>query len=112
VSELDEQDTKLITLARGSRVRINARHGAAVRDETGRSYTAADVDLEHLQLSAVQLAVAQAVAAGARGLEAVAIVGATPATEADLAAVRDVGGIGVPIIEADVDGSVRQRLFT
>ena len=67
---LSADDAKLVTLARGARGRVGAATGAAVRDETGRTYSGADVDLPSLTVSAVGLAVAQAVAAGARGLEA------------------------------------------
>ena len=63
---LSEEDAKLLTLARGARGRAGAARGAAVRDETGRTYAAADVTLPSLSLTALQLAVAQAVAAGVR----------------------------------------------
>ncbi|MGA1146942.1 MAG: cytidine deaminase, partial [Candidatus Nanopelagicales bacterium] len=45
MSELSEEDTKLVALARQARARIQAKEGAAVRDDTGRSYTGATVDL-------------------------------------------------------------------
>lgn len=75
---LSAEDAKLVTLARGASVRVKAATGAAVRDDTGRTYVGADVALPGLALSSVQLAVAQAFAAGAQGLEAVAVVGLQP----------------------------------
>ena len=58
---LDPEDQKIITLARSTRARVAASEGAAVRDETGRTYTAAAVALPSLRLSALRLAVAMAV---------------------------------------------------
>ncbi|NUP33765.1 MAG: cytidine deaminase, partial [Streptomycetaceae bacterium] len=81
--------------------------GAAVRDETGRTYVASTVDLPSLKLTALQTAVAMAVAGGARGLEAAAVVGeAAEVADADLAAVRDLGGAGTPVLLAGPDGAV------
>lgn len=74
-AELSGDDSKLVTLARAARARAGSPAGAAVRDETGRTYTGADVALPSLSLGCVALAVAQAVAAGADRIEAVAIVG-------------------------------------
>jgi hypothetical protein len=66
------------------------------------------VALPSLALSAVQVAVAMAVAGGARGLEAAAVVtDAEGPSEADLSAVRDLGGTGAPVIVAGPDGIVR-----
>lgn len=109
--ELGSEDAKLVTLARGARGRVGARSGAAVRDETGRTYSGADVRLPSLTLSGLALAVAQAAAAGARGIEAAVVVGDGPAA-ADLAAVRDLGGPGVLVLACAADGSVRERLAT
>ena len=67
---LDAEDQKIITLARSTRARVAASEGAAVRDETGRTYTAAAVALPSLRLSALRLAVAMAVSSGAERLEA------------------------------------------
>ncbi|WP_017536675.1 MULTISPECIES: hypothetical protein [Nocardiopsis] len=72
--ELGAEDGKLVTLARASRARTGAAEGAAVRDETGRTYAAVTVDLPHLRLSALQAAVAAAVASEADRLEAAAVV--------------------------------------
>ena len=95
--DLSAEDAKLVTLARGAMGRIGASEGAAVRDELGRTYSAAAVVLPSLTLSAVQLAVAQAAAAGARGLEAVVVYSGESKTSAsDEAVVADLGG--APII--------------
>ncbi|MDA2815222.1 cytidine deaminase [Nocardiopsis sp. RSe5-2] len=72
--ELGAEDSKLVTLARASRARTGAAEGAAVRDETGRTYAAVTVDLPHLRLTALQAAVAAAVASEAEHLEAAAVV--------------------------------------
>lgn len=103
---LDPEDAKLVTLARATRARNGGPEGAAVRDDTGRTYAASTVDLPSLQLSAVQAAVAMAVASGARGLEAAAVVTeeAWP-READLAAVHDLGGAGAVLHLAATDGT-------
>ncbi|HEX5016829.1 MAG TPA: cytidine deaminase [Actinomycetes bacterium] len=99
---LDAEDAKLVTLARGARGRVGAAEGAAVRDETGRTYASASVSLPSLQLSALQAAVAQAVSAGARGLEAAALVSDRDDADAEgAAAVRDLGGDGVRLIVVD-----------
>jgi cytidine deaminase len=71
---LDAEDAKLVTLAQAARARIGAIEGAAVRDQDGRTYAGATVVLASLTLSALQLAVANAVAAGAKTLEAGAVV--------------------------------------
>jgi hypothetical protein len=110
-AQLSAEDAKLVTLARGARGRVGAVEGAAVRDETGRTYSGATVSLASLPLSAVQLAVAQAVASGARGLEAVVVVRASDdVTDADLSAVRDLGGAGVPVLVVASDGRLRARV--
>jgi hypothetical protein len=65
------------------------------------------VDLPTLRLSAVQVAVAMAVTSGARGLEAVVVLGTEAAVrEADLSVVRDLSGAGVPVHLAAPDGTV------
>jgi hypothetical protein len=106
-TELSAEDAKLVTLARGARGRVGAPEGAAVRDETGRTYSGATVALDGLALSALQLAVAQASASGARGLEAAVVVRRdAAAADDDLAAVRALGGTGVTVHVVAPDGSV------
>ena len=93
---LGAEDRKIVTLARSVRARNAVPEGAAVRDETGRTYAAGTVALESLKLSALQTAVAMAVASGATSLEAAAVVSdAATLADADLAAVRDLGGAGI-----------------
>ncbi|MFI7391801.1 MULTISPECIES: cytidine/deoxycytidylate deaminase family protein [Streptomyces] len=105
---LDPEDRKIVTLARSARARNGVPEGAAVRDETGRTYVAGTVDLDSLKLSALRTAVAMAVASGAKSLEAAAVVTeAESASEEDRAAVRDLGGAGTPVLVAAPDGTVR-----
>lgn len=103
---LSDEDAKLLTLARGARGRVGAPRGAAVRDETGRTYSAADVTLPSLSISALQLAVAQAVAAGARGAEAAVVVGDAPSDDLGRAALADLGGADVIVHLCAPDGTV------
>ena len=106
-TELSAEDAKLVTLARGARGRVGAAEGAAVRDETGRTYSGATVALPSLSVSALRLAVAQAAASGARGLAAAVVVRRNPEPDpADLDAVRDLGGAGVTVHVVGPDGSV------
>ena len=110
MSELNPEDTKIITLARSARARAGAAEGAAVRDETGRTYSATSVELPSLELSALKVAVAMAVSSGAEDLEAAAVVTAAEAPDAsDVAAVRDLGA-KAPVLVADPDGSVKATL--
>jgi len=107
-SALDPEDRKIVTLARSARARNGVPEGAAVRDETGRTYVAGTVALASLKLSALQTAVAMAVASGAKSLEAAAVVTEAESVAAeDLAAVRDLGGPETPVLVAGVDGVVR-----
>ena len=103
---LGPEDLKIITLARAARARVAAAEGAAVRDETGRTYAAAAVVLPSLQLSALRLAVAMAASSGAAALEAAALVndGGTPDPR-DVAAVRELGPAAV-VFHAAADGAV------
>jgi hypothetical protein len=104
------EDVKIITLARSARARVAAAEGAAVRDETGRTYAAAAVALPSLQLSALHLAVAMAVSSGAGSLEAAALVNdGGPPDPADLAAVSEVGPDAV-VFHAGPDGTVLATL--
>ena len=110
VSEPGPEDLKIITLARAARARVAAAEGAAVRDETGRTYAAAAVALPSLRLSALRLAVAMAVSSGASGLEAAALVSDNDAADpADLAALRDLGP-SVTLFVAGPDGMLRSTL--
>lgn len=109
----DPEDVKIVTLARSTRARTRAAEGACVRDTDGRTYAAATVELDSLKLSAVQVAVAMAVSSGARGLEAVAVLGESGSvSHLDLSVVRDFGGNGVTVLVAAPDGSLLETLCT
>jgi hypothetical protein len=108
-SGLGPEDQKIITLARSTRARVAASEGAAVRDETGRTYTAATVALPSLRLSALRLAVAMAVSSGAERLEAAALISESDPDPGDLAAVRDLGP-DAPVFHAAPDGTLRATL--
>ncbi len=70
----DPEDAKLVILARSARARTGAAEGAAVRDDIGRTYAAATVDLTALQLTALQAAVAAAVSSGSTTIDAACVV--------------------------------------
>ncbi|MEU3183221.1 cytidine deaminase [Streptomyces sp. NPDC006923] len=107
-TDLGAEDRKIITLARSARARNGVAEGAAVRDETGRTYVAGTVELDSLKLSALRTAVAMAVASGATSLEAAAVVtSAETAADEDRAAVRDLGGPATPVLVAGPDGVLR-----
>ena len=107
----DAEDAKLVTLARGARSRAGSASGAALRDETGRTYAGADVSLPSLTLTSLQLVVAQAVASGSRGTEAAVIIGRAP-VPADLDVLRDLAGPGVRVLHCASDGSIVAELIT
>jgi hypothetical protein len=110
--QLDPEDAKLVTLARSARVRSVAgaglaAEGAAVRDETGRTYVAATVVRGPLRLPALHLAVASALASGARSFEAAVVVTA----EDEPAGVDVLAAIGNPgLVVADTSGEVRRSV--
>ncbi|WBB54536.1 cytidine deaminase [Verrucosispora sp. WMMD573] len=105
-SELSAEDGKLVILARGARGRVGAVEGAAVRDQDGRTYAAASVSLPSLTITALQLAVASAAAAGATRLEAAVVVTeASTLDGAGYAAVRDLAA-DAPVHVAGPDGTV------
>lgn len=114
----DPEDVKIITLARSALVRTGARQGACLRDTDGRTYAGTSIDLDHLQLSAIQVVVAMAVSSGARGVEAVALAGTDDPSRDDLNAVGDLvgdlaggaaghGGGAVRIWRTDEQGNLR-----
>ncbi|WP_326837621.1 cytidine deaminase [Amycolatopsis rhabdoformis] len=108
--DLEAEDQKLVTLARSSRARVGAEEGAAVRDTDGRTYAAVTVDQPSFKLTAVQAAVAAALASGAEGLEAAVVVSADALIkEASVHAVRDLAKTA-PIILADPAGDVVEVL--
>ncbi|MDQ3628291.1 MAG: cytidine deaminase [Actinomycetota bacterium] len=108
---LNDEDAKLVTLARACRVRTEAPEAAAVRDVDGRTYVATSVQLASLQLSALQTAVAMAVSSGATGLEAAAVV-SDAGEDPDVTVVRDAAGADVMVLVADPAGVLRTTLRT
>ena len=103
----DPEDAKIISLARASRARTGAAEGACLRDTDGRTYAATSVELPHLALSAVAVAIAMAVSSGAPGLEAVAVSRDEPVTAADRAVVEDLAGeAAVKLWHVDARGAV------
>jgi hypothetical protein len=110
VATVSEEDLKIITLARAARARVSAAEGAAVRDETGRTYAAAAVALPSLNLSALRLAVAMAISSGAATLEAAALVSQADAPDpGDLAVVREAGP-SATVFHAGTDGVIRATI--
>ena len=81
MTSLPPEDNKLVVLAKATRARTGAAEGAALRDLDGRTYAGATVDLPSLQVSAVGVVIAMAVASGAKGAEAVVVL-----TEGDVVA--------------------------
>jgi hypothetical protein len=110
---LESEDAKLVTLARATRARTSASAGAAVRDDTGRTYAAAAVALPSLTLTALQAAVTIAVASGATSIAAAAVIADHPdADDASLAALRELAGPLIPVFLAGPDGTVREKAST
>ena len=104
VTDLAAEDAKLVSLARQARSRIQAKEGAAVRDDTGRSYSGASIELPSTSLTALQLAVAQAVAAGARDIEAAVVI--TSEDSVDTRSVVDAAVSPTPVYVCSPSGEV------
>lgn len=68
-------DAKLLTLARAVRSRTGAAEAVAARDDLGRTYVAANVELPSLRLSAVQVIAAVALSSGTDRLDTVLVLG-------------------------------------
>jgi cytidine deaminase len=107
---VDPEDQKLVTLARAAYGRALVSTwppaGAAVRDDMGRTYAAASVEIDGASVTALQLAVASAVSSGARSFEAAAVVtdDAAPDTEG-LKALAVFGPVPV-VLRARPDGTL------
>jgi hypothetical protein len=107
---LSELQLKLFRLARSARARVEAAEGAAVVDETGRTYSAASVSLPHLELSALGLAVATACAAGAGEVTAAIVVGTGGGVAAaDAEVFADLAGPGAGLLRCAADQRVMAR---
>jgi hypothetical protein len=110
VQPTDPEDLKIIALARAALARSNTDEAACVRDTDGRTYAGVRVELPHLTLSAISVAVAMAVSSGATPLEAVALAGSDAPDPGDLAILADLGGSAVVVWSVDRAGSVRSRI--
>jgi hypothetical protein len=110
VEPTDPDDRKILTLARSARARTGAAQGGCVRDTDGRTYAAASVDLPHLRLSALQVAVAMAVSSGAPGLEAAALNADVDPGPDDLAVLGDLPGTDVAVWRSDAGGAVQSMV--
>ncbi|MGN0065687.1 MAG: cytidine deaminase [Nocardioides sp.] len=113
MSELSAEDAKLVTLARATRARVGAAQGAAVRDQDGRTYAAATVDLPSLQVSALDVCVAMAISSGSTSLEAAVVLGeGLDSSEPALDGARDFTGAGVSVHLGDPRGAVQRTVTT
>ena len=111
LTALKDEDAKLVTLARGARGRANAAQGAAVRDTDGRTYAGATVSLPSLTLTAVQVAVATALASAADGLEAAVVVGVGGVDSVDHASRDVLRDLGLSeLLLAGPDGAIHEMV--
>ena len=107
---MDAEDSKLVTLARSALGRALVTTlppaGAAVRDDMGRTYAAATVEVDGATVTALQLAVASAISSGARSFEAAAVVSAD--TEPDVEGIKALNAFGevATVIRALPDGTI------
>lgn len=106
------EDNKLVVLAKATRVRTGAAQGAALRDLDGRTYAAATVALPSLEVSALGVCIAMAVASGAKGAEAAVVLGESEPGGADLDALREFAGVGVPVHAGAPNGTIAATLST
>jgi hypothetical protein len=113
VTDLSQEDQKLVTLARATWGRTGGPEGAAVRDADGRTYAAATVALPSLQVSALGVCVAMAISSGSRGLEAAVLLSDRGAVSPlDLSVLRDFGGGGVVVHVGDPRGAITSSSTT
>jgi len=103
---VDPEDQKLVVLARATRARIGSSQGAALRDQDGRTYAGATVDLPTLKVSALGVCIAMAVASGSTGAEAAVVLGEADLDPTDLQALREFAGEGVPVHHGAPNGTL------
>jgi hypothetical protein len=72
------EDTKLVTLATNTLARSGASEAAALRDTTGRTYVAINVQSPSLNLDAFEAVLTVALASGITGIESVVATGVQP----------------------------------
>ena len=109
---MEAEDQKLVVLARATRVRTGATEGAALRDLDGRTYAGATVDLPSLQVSALGVCIAMAVASGARGAEAAVVLNEGAFLERELDPLREFAGAGVPVHHGAPNGTIGETHST
>jgi hypothetical protein len=109
---VDPEDNKLVVLARATKMRTGAAEGAALRDLDGRTYAGATVDLPSLKVSALGVCIAMAVASGSRGAEAAVVLNGGSLLDAELAALREFAGAGVPVHHGAPDGTFGETRST
>ena len=112
MTSLPPEDNKLVVLARATRARTGAAEGAALRDLDGRTYAGATVDLASLQVSALGVVIAMAVASGAQGAEAAVVLTGGEVSAGVLDALRDFAGSGVTVHRGTTDGQVKNTTQT
>ena len=76
------EDLKLVTLAQATLKRSGAKQAAALRDNTGRTYVAVQIDSPSLSLDAVEAVFTVAMASQISGIEAVVYTGGRSAKTA------------------------------
>ncbi|MFZ4064003.1 MAG: hypothetical protein ACOYK0_03410 [Candidatus Nanopelagicaceae bacterium] len=69
------EDLKLLTLAKATMVRSNARSAAALRDNTGRTYVAIPVKSGNFEIDSLLSVLVVAKASQITGIEAIVIAG-------------------------------------
>ena len=80
------EDLKLVTLATNTLTRSRSLQAAALRDTTGRTYVAINVQSPSLTLDAFEAVLTVALASGITGIEAVVAAGEKPA---NIKAIKD-----------------------
>lgn len=111
-ADLSVEDNKLVVLARATRARTGAPEGAAVRDLDGRTYASATLSLPSLEVSAVAGCLSMAASSGAKGLEAVVLLGSAELGTADAAALTEFAGVGVSVYLGSASGAISATVVT
>jgi hypothetical protein len=75
---INAEDRKLVILATNTLARSGAQQAAALRDTTGRTYVAINVQSPSLNLDAFEAVLTVALASGITGIESVVATGAQP----------------------------------
>jgi len=104
-SMTNNEDQKLLTLARASLQRTGVIQSAALRDGTGRTHVGNIITLESLHLDALQVALAMAISSGANAIEAAVVVGEQP-TEIAITNIREISKNSL-IWHVTADGSAQ-----